>query len=262
MRALLGLGVAAALVAGCGSDDEAATEDISAAVKETAAAGSSRIELSGEDGGRSFTITGAADYEEDEARYTWSDRDGAGELRLVDDTLFTRSDALVQMYEEHLAGRTWISVRVPTEDRISSFWELFHPFPFIDPSRMLQRFEQAAAETSPLAERVVRGVPTQGYRITVDVARLIESAPEDDREAFRYDLARLPEKTTPVEVWLDDVGRARRIAVSWEGSSTTLDFYDYGIAFDVEAPPADQVIPKHELEAAQTPTPTQTEETP
>jgi hypothetical protein len=262
MRALLGLGVAAALVAGCGADDPAVTEELSAAVEETASAGSSRIELSGDDGGESVTITGAADYEEDEARYTWTDGDDAGELRLVNDTLYTQSEALLRDYDETLAGKTWISIRVPEEDRISSFGELFHPFPFVDPSRMLDRFQQAATATSRIGPRAVRGVPTQGYRITVDVARLIETASEDDREAFRYDLARLPEKTTPVEVWLDDVGRARRIAVSWEGSSTTLDFYDYGIALDVEAPAPDQVIAKHELEAAQTAVPTETEETP
>lgn len=255
MRALLGLGVAAALVAGCGADDPAATEDLSAAVEETAAAGSSRIELSGEDGGRAFTIAGTADYADDEAGYTWSDPEGAGELRLVDDVLYTRAEGL-------LDGETWISQRAPDDARISSFGELFHPFPFVDPSRMLERFEQASTETSGLGERDVRGVPAQGYRLTVDIARLVELAPKEDREAFRHDLAGMPEKTTPVEVWLDDVGRARRIVVSWEGSTMTHDFYDYGIAFDLDAPPADQVITKHELEAAQTATPPETEETP
>ena len=63
---------------------------------------------------------------------------------------------------------------------------------------------------------------------------LPETAPPDDRDAFRSDLARLTEKATPVEMWLDDV----------------------------EAPPADQVVSKHELESAQTATPPETEETP
>jgi hypothetical protein len=254
MRALALLGLLAALVAGCGANDPLAAEEISAAAQETAAAGSSRIEISGTDGKDSFSMAGVADYEERRTRLTFSGtQDGQpqdGQIVLVGDAFYVRSDAFFDPDDlaaappearKRLEGKRWLSFPVPF-DVEDSLDDLVLPFPLVDPSELLRTFQEAGGEPQRLGEKDVRGVPTEGYRLQLDLARLVERAPEEHRKALRAELEGRTEKTLPVDVWIDDAGRARRFVIELEDVPATIDFFDFGVDADVQAPPQDEVF--------------------
>lgn len=244
MRALALLALLAALVAGCGANDPVASEQVSAAAQETAAAGSSRIELTGTHGEDRFTMSGSADYEAGDAGLTFSGTsDGereSGELRLVDGTFYVRAEQF------GLAGlpsdKSWLSFTVPEQERESSLDSLVLPFPFVDPGELLATFEEVGGEVKSLGEQDVRGVPARGYAVELDLAKLVERAPAKYRETLRSELERRAEKTVPVEVWIDDADRARRVVVAIDGGEAQIDFFDFGLDVDVQAPPADEVL--------------------
>jgi hypothetical protein len=64
---------------------------------------------------------------------------------------------------------------------------------------------------------------------------------------LRAELERRAEKTLPVEIWIDDVGRARRFVLELDEVPATIDFYDFGVEVDVQAPPQDEVLDDDEL---------------
>jgi hypothetical protein len=107
---------------------------------------------------------------------------------------------------------------------------------------ILNAFELVSGSVESLGEETVRGVSTDHYRLTLDLARLIETAPAANRAALREELEKREAKTEPIEIWIDDAGRARRVQVTLDKDDlVAVDFYDFGVEVDVEAPPADQV---------------------
>lgn len=259
MRALTLLAVLAALLAGCGANDPLAAEEVSAAAQETAEAGSSRIEISGTDGKDSISMAGVADYEGRRTHLTFRGTvDGErseGELVLVGDAFYVRSDAFFSAADlaaappearKRLEGKRWLSLPVAfdVEDSLDG---LVFPFPLVDPSELLQTFQQVGGEPTRLGEKDVRGIPTDGYRLQLDLARLVARAPAEQRRALRAELARRPEKLLPVEVWIDDVGRARRFVIELDEVPATIDFFDFGVDVDVQAPPKEDVLDGEEF---------------
>jgi hypothetical protein len=136
--------------------------------------------------------------------------------------------------------KPWLSTDFADEEL--TLEDLVFPFPFVDPSRLLATFEKVSGDIESLGEEDVRGEPTRRYRLTLDLGRLIETAPARDRAALRGELEERTEKTEPVEIWIDEDGRARRVRlVEDTGDVATIEFFDFGIEADVEAPPKDQV---------------------
>jgi hypothetical protein len=139
-------------------------------------------------------------------------------------------------------GKSWLSFALPEEERSSSLDSLVFPFPFIDPAQLLATFEEVGGVPKGLGEQDVRGVPTEGYRLELDLAKLVDAAQRVAVLRRRGELERRERKTMPVEVWIDDADRARRVVVAIDGSEATVDFFDFGLRVDVEAPPAAEVL--------------------
>ena len=242
------LGLSGALLAGCGASDPVAAEEVSAAVSKTESQSSSRVEVSGKDGTETIVIRGIADYERRLADFTFNVTSteespiSDAKLRVVGSTMYMDTATLgfnSGSPEEAKKLKPWLEV----EDFASEVTldTLLFPFPFFDPGRILASFKQVSGAVEGLGDETVRGVPTRNYRLTLDLERLIETAPPDKRAELRRELEERKEKTQPVEVWIDDAGLARRIGFVVDGEPVTVDFFDFGIDVDVEAPPADQV---------------------
>jgi hypothetical protein len=122
--------------------------------------------------------------------------------------------------------------------RQASFALVPDPVGTLDALPSLDRpLERVGADT-------VRGVPTVHWRVA-DVALPTPCAPgPDDRPAF----------VSTIEVWIDGDQRARRIRTRTEAAGddarpdrptgpwdSSVEFFDFGVAVEVEAPPADQV---------------------
>jgi hypothetical protein len=251
MRWLLLL-CASLLLAGCGASDPVASEDVAAAVEKTTSVGSSRVSIAGGAGDGSETAEGEVDYDGRRARMTvrYEPADDGpqqgGQMLFVGPTAYMETsifgiDPDQVIPELKRKPRRWQSFE--WDDGEPSLGELIFPFPYVDPSRLMNAMEEVSGDVESLGKKDVRGVETEGYRLTVDLRRVVEEAPAAHREALLEELERESRKTIPVQVWIDDDGFARRLTIFDPEDEVTLDFYDFGIDVDVEAPPEDQVEP-------------------
>lgn len=120
-----------------------------------------------------------------------------------------------------------------------------------DPTRILG-FLQAAGSVRTVGTDTVRGTSTTHYRGTVDVSKL--AAASGSASAAATVKKFYGSTGVPVDIWVDDAGRARRIRSTYPAPriggtpgatkgtiSTSTDVYDFGVPVDVQAPPQDQV---------------------
>ena len=247
MRSLLALGVLSALVAGCGASDGVASEEVSAAVKRTASEGTSRLEISGKDETETVVMRGVADHERGLADFTFDVTSteeppiSGAKMRVIGSTVYldSKTFGISAGQAAKRDVKPWLKVEHWNEE--VTLDTLLFPFPFLDPGRILTAFQKVSGTVESLGEEVVRGVPASKYRLTLDLERLIETAPAGKRAELRKELAERKTKTEPVEVWIDEAGLARRVGFVVDGGPVTVDFFAFGIDVDVEAPPADQV---------------------
>jgi hypothetical protein len=248
--------VFAVLLAGCGSSSESGLEGTADAT----AAETSRFEMTtriaGEAPGRDaleFRASGLFDYPR--ARGVMR-MDGSGtpadvpadelpsEFRLIEDTGYERWS---------IKGKTyWVKEREPEMSGDPA--ELLIPFPggVTKPTDVLSRVLAASEETKLLGEENVRGVEARHFRAQVDGRKLLEQLPSDKRPD--------PEEVwgdrfIPVELWIDEESRLRRLKLSEEFSEDgpdsmvmTIELFDYGVEVDVQPPPEEQLISQEELD--------------
>jgi hypothetical protein len=241
--ALVGLALA---LAGCGSASEATLDDAA----EATSAETSRFEMRVRYSGPSVKISdelkasGAFDYPNGRAAMTVS-----GPFPFLGDD--------VSLKEVRLIGRTtymrWIVkdkqhwIKDEAEETSTNAQELLIPFPGspTTPTDVLQRVLAAGDEIAVLGTEDVRGEETTHYRARVDLKKL--SSVENSQEVLEIWGGRF----VPVELWIDDDSRLRRItidrAAARRGETTTVELYDYGVQVDVE-PPTEELTSQEEFD--------------
>ncbi|MBA3376427.1 MAG: hypothetical protein H0U00_11565 [Actinobacteria bacterium] len=202
----------AALVAGCGGVEH--DQNLAEAVKRTEAAGSVRLEVNGivtlGKAGIEVSCVGIADYARTRSRLECDfGQRGRMEVRELDGFEYTRFTAEVG------TGARWYRSRTQ-ESSLSSF----------SPERLLKLLRSASQDTQRVGE-VARDVSAVHYRLIVD------------RKAA--ELGDGPGTTAPVDVWIDEGGLIRRIAIDDPGNSVTIEFFDFGVKVEIEPPSADEV---------------------
>lgn len=244
---LLGAISAVVLLAGCGSASGSSLDDAA----EATAADTSRFEMEFQITGMpvkvnsTMTAEGVFDYPNERGIMSVggelpsvSEDVSFTEFRLIGDVGYTR---WVVKGKSH-----WVK-----EDRVEASGdpvELLIPFPGspTKPTDVLARVLLASDEEEELGEEEIRGTETTHYRARVDVERLVKQLPAKDRpDGDVTDL--WGTKLVPVEIWIDDESRLRRITIEQTDDddasmSTTVELFDYGVEVDVEPPPADEVI--------------------
>lgn len=176
--------------------------------------------------------------------------------RLVENLVFKGSMAYVQLptLTAHLpSGKSWIGFDL---GRLIKSRYGFNPLDLqgsggADPAQFLQMLRGSHARR--VGSATIRGVPTTGYRGTIDLRRAIDRLPAAERPAasagIRAMITRLGTSSLPFQAWLDRRERLRRMAMSLtlggvlSGSTLDLsmDLYDYGTTERVSAPPAGAV---------------------
>jgi predicted transcriptional regulator len=130
-----------------------------------------------------------------------------------------------------------------------------------DPSQALQYLRAASNDVKEVGKEDVRGVETTHYRMTIDLKKVVDQAPEDQREQLRASIDQIVElsgiQMVPTEVWVDEDGLARRMKLTYEGMrfapgqqgdmTMTMELYDFGVEVDVEPPPESEVTDIQEL---------------
>jgi hypothetical protein len=135
-----------------------------------------------------------------------------------------------------------------------------------DPSQLLDYLKATTAGVEEVGTEEVGGVETTHYRGTIQLDRVAEQVPPEQREQAEAAIDRLIEQTgateIPVDAWVDGDGLVRRLEYSYSAevqvpgsdpqkvaSVVTMEFSDFGTAVDVEPPPADQVTDLAQLGA-------------
>jgi hypothetical protein len=125
-----------------------------------------------------------------------------------------------------------------------------------DPTQTLQYLRGASDDFEEVGEEAVRGVSTTHYRGTVDLQKVADQLPAEDRENYEGVIESAGTSKIPTEVWLDDDGLPRRFRyeMSFPGEggqegtmSVTTELFDFGTDVSVEPPPASEVVDFAEL---------------
>jgi hypothetical protein len=121
-----------------------------------------------------------------------------------------------------------------------------------DPLVALELLRGAASNARETGKETVRGAKTTRYHAVVEMKKALSDAPPARRPQLERFAAKLQVSQLPVDVWIDDLGRTRRLEYSVDVPGTGSDaaplrmtsrteLFDFGTHVDVTVPPADQV---------------------
>lgn len=261
-----------ALVAGaCGNDGQqvlagagqattdAGTSRMTMTVSASGAAEESTTELAGED--FSFSAEGVIDYDTghgilkmDLGELGMPGAEGEAEMRLMGQVVYMRFPGT------ELGGRPWVKFDLEAlgEDGQSPMSGLTASSN--DPRGVLDALRGVSGEVEEVGEEDIRGVTTTHYRANVDLDKAQSEVPEERRDDFATFSEELGIDTLPIEVWVDEEGRARRFSYEVETPAAgetpasnvnlVIDLYDFGVDVVVEAPPSEEVTDYGELDPA------------
>jgi hypothetical protein len=259
------LAAMAVVLGACGSDTISLDPVASAATK-TEAAGSSRVDftIAMKVDGESveMTGTGAFDYRELRGSLTYyMQLPEVGhvrmEMRMIGMKMYMRMPAGTG--EALPQGKEWIGLDLDKAlDQMGmSGLDLTGQQ---DPAKMLQYLRSAGVDVREDGSASVRGVETKRYVGEMDFQKALEAGLEDSgltkeeqkraRDGMSKMLEQLESATIPIEVFIGDDDLVRRITMKMdmaiEGErldmSMTMDYFDFGVDVEVEAPPAASVM--------------------
>ena len=139
-----------------------------------------------------------------------------------------------------------------------------------DPTGQLEYLRGVSESVEKVGEEQVRGTQTTRYGATIDLRKAATQEGPEAREAYDETIEMLGASKLPVEVWLDDQNRIRRFAMNLTvpmpenaaspnasredatmRTQTVVEYYDFGVPVDVQAPPPEQTMDGSELFADQ-----------
>ncbi|HEY5171057.1 MAG TPA: LppX_LprAFG lipoprotein, partial [Acidimicrobiia bacterium] len=152
------------------------------------------------------------------------------ELRVVGDTLYLDT------------GDSWVEVPLGGTDAQTP-----------DPNSYLDYLQGVSGDAHVAGHEVVRGDDTTRYEATLDLDRALTRARSSaERSALAHAIGLLGDLKMPSTVWVDDLGRLRKVRVSMDLTAAarslgvppdshptiemTLELYDFGVPVVVHAP--------------------------
>lgn len=251
------LAATALLLAGCGSGSDVTRFEDAA---DATSAESARFEMSyefptGTNASTSrFTVSGTFDFQneagvmrdfEESAKEAIGADNFPTEVRYFQGTVYTQWQVKGKRY--------WVKEVEEPDVRVADPMEALVPFPggSTTPTDVLELVLRSSADVRVLGGEEVRGARTTHYRGEVDPEKLLAELPAERRPgpASSEDWRNLA--AVPVEVWVDEDGRVRRIDIEQDmGTEDALgsrfELYDFGVELDVRPPPADELISQEE----------------
>lgn len=255
------------LGAGCGAKDALDLDPVADAASRTADTGSSRVEfeMDMKVAGESIAATGkgAFDYRRPRGFLSYEmTLPEVGDVRMEMRMLGTQ--LYMQMPDELggaglPSGKEWFGV-----DLAKSLEQVgLGSFDFTrqqDPAQMLRYLQAASADVTEAGYDEVRGVQTTRYLGRMDLRKALDAGVdelgmsaaerEQARKGMKLMLDQLGSASVPFEVFIDEQGLLRRMSMDMsltiEGEQLQMemqmDYYDFGVAVDVQAPPAGSVL--------------------
>lgn len=224
------------LLVACGGQPSDALR-VAAAPGVTVQAGTARMAREAtsvsDDGGATLTGEGFVDFAQDRSVLILPEAperaDGTpqpAEIRWIGDEVFVRAGGTG-------ADGVWTRIELRQGGGLHQFAG--------DPILALLLLRGVTDDLEVVDETVVRDVPVTHYRAGVDARLAADQSTSEGRAALAMLATALPEPPVlPVEVWIDEAGRVRRLSYSVElpgrTFDTTVEFFDFGDEATVETP--------------------------
>jgi hypothetical protein len=123
-----------------------------------------------------------------------------------------------------------------------------------DPTRLLHFLRSTSIDVRRVGTEAIGGAQTTHYEGTLDLQKIVDQAPADERPLLQDDLDFMKQDTATTisyGLWVDasDITRRLRIDGGDGRSFETIDFFDYGVTVDVQPPPQSQILSDDEFAA-------------
>lgn len=246
--------LAALALSGCSGGEAVSLESVAHAADRTQSSGSSRMtmEMSMRIDGKEMKVVadGAFDYKRARG---WMEMDLGPLGALTDGRPMPRMTMLVEgntvwmrvspELSSQTGGKPWTRTTA-TGSTLGTGVQ--NP----DPSQLLDSLRGLSDSVEKVGRSNVRGVDTTHYSADVDLTKAMAEAPAGERENAKAMLQLLGGRTTlPVDLYIDDAGRVRRMELKYEfdvlgekmEAAVKLDLFDFGAPVAFERPLASQV---------------------
>lgn len=256
----------AASLSACGGDTLSLDPVASAATK-TAESGSSRVEftIAMKVAGETIDMNGSGrfDYRDSRGSLTYHMQiPGFGDVRM--DMRMVGTKMFVRMPSElggqgPTNGKEWLGFDLGKSLEEAGLGSLDFAQQQ-DPAQTLQLLRAASADVKEAGAAKVKGVETTRYVGRMDFRKALDAGLDDlgmsaaEREkaqkGMNWMLDQFGSKTVPFEVFVDGDGLLRRMKMDMtmtiEGErlamAMQMDYFDFGVEVDVQAPPASSVF--------------------
>lgn len=215
----------------------------------TAEAGTARMVMTMNGGGLTMTMEGVSALNEVKAAMT-TNMEIAGqrismEIRMLDNVVYLK-------LPNSPGGKPWLSLDLEQLGDLSNVdIAALQQMRQNDPKQALAYIEGVSDDVKEDGKENLRGESTTRYRATFDLAKARDAQDDaDTKAAIAKIIERLGSSTMPATVWIDGEGRMRKMAYDIDLSkvqgsggaagtmTTAFEMYDFGVALDVEPPPA------------------------
>jgi hypothetical protein len=119
-----------------------------------------------------------------------------------------------------------------------------------DPTHLLAFLRRTSSGVRDVGTDTVRGFPTTHYEGVLDLQKIVDQAPADQRQELQEELDFLTEgmpRTIPYGIWVDGDDIARRLRIDETPSAAiTIEFYDFGVPVVLDLPREDQIMTPEE----------------
>jgi hypothetical protein len=168
------------------------------------------------------------------------------EVRIVNGDYYISLSAFAAVLPNLPAGKQWTRATAAEFQQVGSSGS--------DPAGQIGAF-RGVRKVEVVGNEDIGGESTTHFRGVLNVAAALRATPRSQRARLRASLSALGSKNLHFDVWLDGKDRMRKFVLKFtivrqgvtaEGT-TTFELSDFGVKVNVQAPPADQVIPYSEL---------------
>ena len=155
------------------------------------------------------------------------------------------------------AGKPWVKLDISKAAKsIGVDASQFSSLNQTDPTQFLDYLRGSSGHVTTVGSESLHGVPTTHYQATLELSRILDHLPGEQRAAARGALEKLGNSNAiPVDAWVDGQGRLRRMQMSLGSSASTasaaglsfsgtvtIEFTKYGPIPPIVAPPASEVF--------------------
>ena len=231
-----------------GRSHRSAAAAVAYAATRTLDAGSSRVEVTYQLPGSltssplsPFAITGLIDYRNHRGEIAF----GPGGEKFV----YEGRVVYERMGPQLSADKPWVRFESGEDFGGTDVFDLQGRAMF-DPSHLLSFLRRTSSGVRDVGSDTVRGFPTTHYEGVLDLQKIVDQAPADQRQELQEELDFFTQgqpKTISYGIWVDGDNVARRLRIDEaEGAAITIEFYDFGVPVVLDLPGADQIMTPEE----------------